>query len=131
MEEALLLALRLFVTMLWGVLDGLLYWPFDFGYESASDRFSRWVVLVGYFIIGCAVGWLSLHLFPHVWLSHPSLRIANLIVSPMVAGSVGVFSARQFYRVCPDVEPRDHFLPGFLFALAVAAIRFAYIERPI
>lgn len=131
MEEVLLIVLRLLFTILWGVLEGLSYWPFDFGYERASDRLPRWLILLCYFLLGCGVGGISIVLMPHIWLPSSNLRVANLIVAPIIAGSIGVFSARHFYKGRSDVNPQDHFLPGFLFAFAVAAIRFVYIKRTV
>ena len=131
MEELLLITLRIFFTILWGVLEGVSYWPFDFGYEKASERLPRWAVLFLYFLIGSGVGWVSVLILPSMWLHSSGLRIANLLIAPLTAGLIGVLSSRWFYRNRSDVEPKDHFLPGFLFSFAVAAVRFAFIEREV
>lgn len=123
--------MRSFFTLVWGILEGLSYWPFDFGVEWFSDRKPRWFVLSLYFLLGCIIGALSIAFLPNFWLQYPSLRIANLIIAPLIAGSIGVISARWFYRDSPKVDPKDHFLPGFCFSLAVACIRFVYIDRAI
>ncbi len=131
MEEILLLAMRVFFSILWGVLEGLTYWPFDFGYEKVSSRLPRTVVLFLYFLIGCAVGGISLLMLPNIWLPNPTLRVANLLIAPIAAGLIGVWSSKWFYRNRKDVDPNDHFMPGVLFSFAVAAIRFTYIHREV
>jgi hypothetical protein len=128
-EELILISLRVVFAILWGLLEGLSYWPFDFGYERATSKCSTWFVLLVYFGLGCLMGGISLLIFPGTWLSEPWLRIVNLVTSPMFAGSVGIVSARRFYRRVDVGEPRDHFWPGFWFALGLSAVRFTYCER--
>jgi hypothetical protein len=70
MEELFVIILRIFFTLLWGLLEGVSYWPFDFGYERASDRLPRWAVLFLYFLVGSGVGWVSLGVLLSMWL-HP------------------------------------------------------------
>ncbi len=129
MEDLILIVLRIFFEILLAALDGLTYWPLDFGVERVSEKCPLWLVLCLYFIGGCFLGWLSLAILPHTWLRSSSLRILNLVISPIVAGSIGYLSATHFYRDRSDVRPQDHLWSGVFFALGLAAVRFAYCTR--
>lgn len=74
---------------------------------------------------------MSLLILPNLLLSIPTLRVANLFIAPVVGGLVGVLSAKYFYQSHEDVDPKDHFMPGFVFSFAVAAARFSFIDREV
>jgi hypothetical protein len=75
-------------------------------------------------LAGAAAGALSLAVVPHAVFERPWLRVANLLVTPLIAGgavaALGAFRARRGLVVLPF----DRFLGGFAFALAFALVRF-------
>ena len=83
-----------------------------------------WWAAIGYTIFGGVVGWLSLLLFPSHLMSGEAMRIANLVVTPIVAGllmcAMGAWRAKRGDTVLRI----DRFAYGYLFAVALAAVRF-------
>lgn len=81
---------------------------------------------LGYGVIGLAIGWISLLVFPDSFIASPGLRLVNLFLSPVAAG--GVMCSLGGYREGKglDVARVDSFLFGFLLALGVAAVRYVY-----
>jgi hypothetical protein len=77
-------------------------------------------------IAGAIAGALSLALAPHALFERPWLRVANLLVTPLLAGvavaALGAFRARRGLVVLPF----DRFRGGFAFALAFAGVRFVF-----
>ncbi len=110
----------------------LLQLLFELGARSLAVPLQRktpwhpaWAAL-GYIGAGAAAGGLSLWLFPALWVTTPGLRLANLVVTPILSGAVmaglGALRAR---RNAPTVT-LDRFAYGYLFALAMAGVRYAF-----
>lgn len=87
-----------------------------------------WIAAVGYSLFGAIGGGLSLlvlpsHLTPAGWP-----RTANLMLTPLVAGgcmsAIGAWRARRGESVLRI----DRFLYGFLFAAAMAVVRFRFAQ---
>ena len=82
------------------------------------------VTLLGYALLGLAVGALSLLVLPHSLLPGKGLRLANLVLSPLLSGAmlawIGLWRAR---RGSP-VPVRNRFMQGLVFAFAMAAARY-------
>ena len=83
-----------------------------------------WWAATGYAIFGAVVGWLSLLIFPSHLVNGEALRILNLVFTPMAAGllmcAMGMWRARRG----DPVLRIDRFAYGYLFALALAVVRF-------
>ncbi len=81
---------------------------------------------VGYVVFGATAGGLSLWLLPTLFISAEWLRIANLILTPLVAGLL--MERLGAWRKGRDQETirLDTFAYGFLFALAMALVRFTW-----
>jgi len=79
----------------------------------------------GYMVYGAIAGGLSL-LLPRMFTIPCSLRILNLIITPVVCGfimaKVGQLRERRGNRPIRI----DTFMYGYLFALAMAAVRFLW-----
>jgi hypothetical protein len=102
----------------------------EVGLRSLVEPFRRppnpWLAAFGYALLGAAAGGLSLVAFPaHLVTSH-GLRIANLIITPiavgLLMGVMGAWRARrgeQLLRI-------DRFACGYLFAVCLALVRFAF-----
>lgn len=105
--------------------------PFDLGRKTPTTQrevesnFSYCL----FFVIGGAIGWMSVQLFPQSVLSYPWLRIANLALAPFVAGLITRQIAVVRAKENLFIEPRVHFWRAFWFTLAFAFIRFAYASH--
>ena len=131
MEELLIVVLQfLFETL----VDALIYWPF----ESATDRMwasrraenaSKHFPLIVAAIAGGAVGTISLVVMPHTWLRSEALRIANLLLAPLIsAGSAWLIASRRTYRHT-QTPAGEHAWFGFWFTLTFVVVRFTWGTR--
>jgi hypothetical protein len=105
---------------------------FSLGLHSLSEPFRRpanpWLAAVGYFLFGAIGGFMSLIFFPAHLIAGSALRIVNLLLTPVVVGltmsAIGIWRTRrgrQRLRI-------DRFTYGYLFAIALALVRF-YLAR--
>jgi hypothetical protein len=112
------------------LLQGTLEILFELGFHAVVEPFRRqpkpWVAAFGYLLFGAVLGGLSLLLFPNHLVIAGSLRIANLVVTPVAVGllmaGVGVLRARRGQSLLRI----DRFAYGYLFAFALAAVRFLF-----
>jgi hypothetical protein len=74
--------------------------------------------------LGAICGLLSLLALNHSLVAHIWLRVANLIVTPVVAGWLMVELGRRRLRRNQPTVMQYRFLYGYLFALAFALTRF-------
>lgn len=85
-----------------------------------------WLAAFGYALLGAAAGGLSLLAFPGHLVSSQGLRIVNLIITPiavgLLMGVMGAWRARRGQQVLRI----DRFAYGYLFALSLALVRFAF-----
>lgn len=102
----------------------------EVGLHSLAAPFKRepnpWMAAIGYAIFGALLGGLSLLVFPHHLTPAGATRIANLIVTPIIVGlsmsALGAWRARRgdtVFRI-------DRFACGFIFAVALALVRFHF-----
>ena len=114
------------------VLQVLLEALAELGLHSIHEPFRRpkplhpALAAIGYGILGAATGGLSLWLLPNLFIMSEWLRIANLVITPIAAGGVmGAFGAWRRRRN-EELIRLDRFAYGFLFALAMALVRFIW-----
>lgn len=131
---------EIIIQIVWGILqflgELLLQAFFELIAEligrSVKEPFRRpkpvnpWFAAFGYIIFGVAAGGLSLWLVPALFISSQWLRIANLILTPVVAGLL--MDRLGAWREKKDQETirLDTFSYGFLFALSMALVRFTW-----
>jgi hypothetical protein len=84
-----------------------------------------WLAAIGYLIFGAAAGGLSVWLVPELFIKAPWLRVANLILTPLVAGLMMEAIGSWRDRREKELLGLDSFAYGFCFALAMAVVRFA------
>jgi hypothetical protein len=98
----------------------------DFSTSSSNktERGCGWIVL--HTFLGGLCGWVSTLIFPKLLLAHVGLRIANLMIAPLVAGGLSYWAA-DLVRKKP--ETWTPFWHGFAFALAFGLARFAFGQR--
>jgi len=100
----------------------------EVGLQAIADAFRRpagpWLSAFGYAMLGGLVGGATLWVFPSHLVSSQVLRLVNLIASPLLAGLcmawLGSWRAERGQRVLRI----DTFAYGYLFALALALVRF-------
>lgn len=100
-----------------GVLE--LFVELLFGGSKTRSPPAEVTRVVGFVLIGLVLGRVSLLLVPNPLIHSPSLRIANLIVSPLLAGGAGAVIAHA--RAQPIAS---RVLGAGLFALCFASMRY-------
>jgi len=82
--------------------------------------------LLGYSVLGGLAGVLSVLVFPNHFMHAEWLRIANVIVTPVLGGMV--MAAIGVWRTRRDQEiiGLERFSCGYVFALAMAGVRFIF-----
>lgn len=118
----------LFELLLQGVFELLA----EAGFHGLAAPFSKersaWATAIGHTIWGLIAGGVSLYLFPDAFLRAPGLRLANLAVTPAIAGLVMAQIGRWRDRRGDDILPLDRFGYAFLFALAMTATRYIWAK---
>ena len=94
--------------------------------DRADDDGCGW--LIAFAVFGGICGGISLVFKPNLILPTLGLRLANLFVSPAVAGALSYLVARHVWAA-RGASPRHHFWRGFCFAMAFGLVRFAYAHR--
>jgi hypothetical protein len=111
------------------VFGGLLL---ELGLRSLGEPFvareERNAVLaaIGYVLLGLVLGFLSLLVFPESFVRSESFHGINLIITPTLAGlaMAGIGKLRE--RKGQTTIRLDSFAYGFLFAFAMALVRFFF-----
>lgn len=116
MEEILVVAIQIFFEF------GIQFFSSPIIDFSFGDRVNKGcVVVVVHMLLGGGLGWLSTLLFPKFLLPIAALRIANLLLGPVLAGGISYFASKSFLKQ----EPWTGFLHGYLFSLMFAMARYA------
>lgn len=101
----------------------------EIGFHSLAEPFRKapnpWLAALGYAIFGAVAGGLSLLVFPNHLVSI-GMRVLNLVLTPIAVGftmsAMGAWRARRDQSVLRI----DRFAYGYLFALALALVRFGF-----
>ena len=93
--------------------------------DPARRRPNPWLAALGYALIGAGLGGLSLLVFPANFV-HSPWRVANLVLTPVAAGLAMCLAGHWRARRGHDVLRIDRFAYGYLFALSLALVRYAY-----
>lgn len=122
------------------VVDLVIYIPWDLvfwfwakkkdsneGVKILSDRTLTYLVTI---VTGAALGGLSLLLWRQTFLRYSWMRVANLLLAPLVAGAFSWFIARRGEARRGHASPRRHFVLAWCFMLALVIVRFIYARRP-
>ena len=96
------------------------------GGETQEHDGCGWLFLFATF--GAICGGISLIFAPNLLLPNVGLRIANLVVAPLLAGGLSYLVA-TFVWAPRGQSAGHHFWRGFWFALAFGLVRFAYAGR--
>jgi hypothetical protein len=117
LEILLPLAAELSLDILWRSLGE----PF-----VARERRNSVLAGVGYFLFGLMLGCFSVWLFPRSFVRSESLHGINLLITPIVSGLAMSALGRLRKRQGKTLLRLDSFAYGFLFAFAMALVRFVY-----
>ena len=128
MEEVLIVLVQFVAEVLFEVL---IYLPFDLPWRRDAATGERTGVgwLVGYAFAGGAVGGISLLVAPRLLIHSVPLRLANLVVAPVVAGGLSWALAAWRRSRGAATSPRTHLWTAFWFVLAFSGVRLAYAAR--
>jgi hypothetical protein len=102
----------------------------EFGLHCLGAPFKKppnpWLAAIGYALFGAIAGGLSLWLVPHLFIHTHTGQIVNLLLAPVVAGlamsALGAWRRRRHLTIIR----LDKFAYGYVFALAMALVRFAF-----
>lgn len=91
---------------------------------------SPWLAIAGYALLGALCGGLSLWIFPSFFIQSHVGRGISLVVTPLLAaGAMALVGAWRRKRG-EELIRLDRFTYGYVFAFAMAAIRFSFGEAP-
>ena len=79
---------------------------------------------IGYFMIGLVLGGLSLLVFPESFARSENFHGISLLITPVVGGLVMAAIGRWRERHGETLLRLDSFVYGFIFAFAMALVRF-------
>jgi hypothetical protein len=102
----------------------------EFGLRPLIEPFRRppnpWLAAVGYAIFGALAGAFSLWAFPTLFIAAKTIQLANLALTPLLAGiAMNALGAWRLRRKQSLIR-LDRFTYGYLFALAMALVRFVF-----
>jgi hypothetical protein len=93
---------------------------------SQREPARPWLAVAGYVLLGLGCGALSLWIFPGFFVKSHVGRVVSLVVTPVLAGlSMAALGAWRRRRG-DELLRLDRFAYGYAFALAMAAVRFAF-----
>jgi hypothetical protein len=103
----------------------------EWGVRSLAEPFRRpepaspLMAATGYLIYGAIAGAFSL-LLPEMFVIAKSLRLANLVITPIACGFMMAWVGRLRERNGAKTVRLDTFLYGYLFALSMAVVRYVW-----
>jgi hypothetical protein len=127
MEDLVLVLLQFLGELLLQVFAEAL---FEVGWHGLASRFERepnpYLASIGYPLLGAIFGAISLWPFPTLFIHSHAGRIANAVVTPVLAGASMAAIGRWRRRRGQRVILLDRFAYGYLFALAMALVRLKF-----
>ena len=81
---------------------------------------------VGYLLFGAVAGGLSLLVFEDSFITHPALRVANLVLAPVLAGYAMALIGKARNKRGKEPLRLERFAYGFLFAFGISLVRFLW-----
>jgi hypothetical protein len=93
-----------------------------------SRRFRRVPTTLAFAVVGIAAGFLSMSVFPQP-LVHPSrFHGVSLLISPVITGLAMAFIGHIAQKRGRESVQIESFGYGFVFALAIAVVRFFLVK---
>ena len=104
----------------------------EIGLRSLMDIFKRQknpiLSTIGFVLLGSIAGGISLLIFPNSAIHKPVMRMINLVITPVVAGGFMMLVGRERGKRGQSLVRLDRFGYAFVFALAMAAVRYIWAE---
>ena len=128
MEELFILILQFLIEF---VIDVLIYVPFDLPSKNRNKPEPESIVIpCSLWLVGGGVlAIVSLTVFDKTLIKVPELRMANLVLAPVVSGLISRAIAARRAESNKFIVPRNHFWYAFWFTLGLVLIRFTYAVR--
>jgi len=102
----------------------------EFGWRGLGALFRKsahpLVAGVGYAVFGAIAGGLSLWVFPNLFIASHLGRVANVVVTPILAGAAMATLGAWRRRRDQSTVLLDRFAYAFIFAMAMALVRFRF-----
>lgn len=100
--------------------------------KPSADRApaSPLLTAAGYLLFGAVAGAVSLWLFPNLMIRSASGRLASLLLMPIACGAAMAALGAWRRRHEQGLVGLDRFAYGFLFALAMSGLRYAFGTVP-
>lgn len=102
----------------------------ELGLQAVAAPFRKqpnvWLAALGYLLLGTLFGALSVWLWPQHLTRDGVPRLMNLVLTPVAAGLAMTLLGRWRARRGDPVLRIDRFACSYLFALAVAVVRFNF-----
>ena len=98
----------------------------ELGLRRAMQRRAvrnAWLAAAGYALLGAVAGWLSSFLFPKLYLTSTAARWANLLLTPIVAGTIMATLGHRLGLRHRPIARRRRFTNACSFAFAMALVR--------
>jgi uncharacterized membrane protein YfcA len=90
--------------------------------EKSGAR--RLVTLFGYAAIGAAAGALTIFVMPEHLIRNPNLRIANVVITPLLVAALMSWIGAMRRRKDKRVVRMEEFTHAYAFALSFAVARY-------
>lgn len=87
-----------------------------------------WLAGAGYALIGAIAGGITVWLLPNPMLHNEALRKLNLLVTPLASGGMMALVGAWRAKRGDPVLRIDTFAYGYVFALALALVRFVFAQ---
>ncbi len=87
-----------------------------------------WLAGLGYALLGAIAGAITVWLLPHYMVHNEVLRKLNLLVAPLAAGGMMALLGAWRAKRGDPVLRIDRFAFGYVFALALALVRFMFAQ---
>jgi hypothetical protein len=102
----------------------------EMGLHSMRETWRKppdpWLAAIGYALFGAIAGGLSLLFLPDLLVHSHSLQLMNVILTPVAAGLAMMAMGAWRRRRDQEIIRLDKFAYGYLFALALALVRFNF-----
>lgn len=84
------------------------------------------LAVAGYAVLGAMCGGLSLWIVPEFFVKSHAGRVVSLVATPVLAGFAMALMGAWRRRRGDELLRLDRFAYGYVFALAMAAVRFSF-----
>jgi hypothetical protein len=127
MEDLLIVLLQGLFEFVFEVLFSPWFGVLDLLDLLDTPEDSHWWVYVLWLWLGATLGGLSLLVAPRSMIALPALRIANLVLAPIVSGLIAhAVARRRRRRLRLEIVSYRRAWQAVCFTLGLVVIRFAY-----